>query len=347
MLERDDVFVAGGGDIDVADAERAFNGVHFEAFHGGLKGVDGVDFGDNHAGAVSAERVGAAFADIAIATHNGDFTGDHDIGRALETVCEGFAAAVEVVEFGLGDRVVHIDGWNEEFAYLGELVEAMDAGCGFLGDTFPSFCHLGPIAGAFLGDAAQERLHYGNFMVFGGLVGPLIAFFEFGSFVDEEGDIAAVIDNELRAEVAREGDGLEGEFPIFFEGLAFPGKNGRAGLRDGCGGMVLSRKDVAAGPTNIGAEVNHRLDENRCLDRHVERSGHANAFEGLLLGIFFADSHEAGHLMLGNIDFLASPVGQRDVGNDVIRALRGRSGVFCEVGRRGSEFGKNGSGGVF
>jgi hypothetical protein len=253
--------------------------------------------------------VGAAFADIAVAAYDGNFSGDHDIGCALESVSEGLAAAVEVVEFGLRDRVVHIDRWHEEFADLGELVEAVDACRCFLGDAFPGFGHLGPEAWALLGDAAEEGFDHGDFMVVGGLVGPLVAFFEFGTFVDEKGHITAVIDHELRAEVAGEGDRFEGEFPIFLEGLAFPGKDWRAGLRDGGCGVVLGRKNIAARPAHIGAEINQRFDQNRCLDRHVERAGHADAFEWFLLGVFFTNRHEAWHFMLGNADFFASPVG--------------------------------------
>ena len=46
VLERDDVFVAGGGDINVAVAECAFDGVDLEAPHGSLQSVDRGDFGE-------------------------------------------------------------------------------------------------------------------------------------------------------------------------------------------------------------------------------------------------------------------------------------------------------------
>ena len=223
----------------------------------------------------------------------------------------------------------------------------MDACCCFLRDAFPGLGHLRPVTGALLGDAAQERLNDGDFMVFGGLVGPLVAFFEFGAFVDKKGHVAAVIDHELWAEIAGEGDRFEGEFPILFECLAFPGKDGRAGLCDGCGGVVLSGENVAARPAHIGAEVNQRLDENCCLDRHVERTSHAHAFERLLLGVFFTNRHEARHFMLGNADFLASPVGERDVGDNIIRALRRGGSIFGEISSRGGEFGQNCGGGCF
>jgi hypothetical protein len=92
----------------------------------------------HHARAESAQGMGAALADVAVAADHGGFAGDHDIGGALEAVGERFAAAVDVVELRLGDRVVHIDGRDKELALLRHLVEAMDAGGGFLGDAFHS-----------------------------------------------------------------------------------------------------------------------------------------------------------------------------------------------------------------
>ena len=60
VLERDDVAVAGGGDVDVAAAERVFDRGDFEAFHRGLQGVDGIDLGDDDARAEAAERMRAS-----------------------------------------------------------------------------------------------------------------------------------------------------------------------------------------------------------------------------------------------------------------------------------------------
>ena len=41
-------------------------------------------------------------------------TGQHDVGGALESVDEGLAAAVQVVELGLGHGVVDVDGGDLE-----------------------------------------------------------------------------------------------------------------------------------------------------------------------------------------------------------------------------------------
>src|SRR5208282_2677848 len=129
--------VAGGGNVDIRLAQRVFDGLDFKTFHRGLQGVDGINLSDDDARAEPAQRVGAAFADVAITADAGDLAGDHHVGRALDAVGERFAAAVKIVELGLGDGVVDVDGGHEQFALFQHLVEAMDAGGGFLGNTLP------------------------------------------------------------------------------------------------------------------------------------------------------------------------------------------------------------------
>ena len=144
-------------------------------------------------------------------------------------------------------------------------------------------------------------------------VDPVAALFEFAALVDEERDVAAVIDDQLRALATREGNRAEGELPVLLQRLPFPGEDGRAGGRDGGGSVVLGRENVARGPAHIGAEFLERLDQHRGLNRHVQRTGGADAGERLLRAEFPADRQEAGHLMLGDGDLLAAPFGERDV----------------------------------
>jgi hypothetical protein len=63
-----------------------------------------------------AERLRAALAHVAVAADDRDLAGDHDVGGALDAVEERLAAAVEVVELRLGDRVVDVDGRGLELA---------------------------------------------------------------------------------------------------------------------------------------------------------------------------------------------------------------------------------------
>jgi hypothetical protein len=53
-----------------------------------------------------------AFTNVTEAGDNSNLTSEHDISRTLNAIDEGFAAAVIVIELGLGDRVIDIYGWN-------------------------------------------------------------------------------------------------------------------------------------------------------------------------------------------------------------------------------------------
>jgi hypothetical protein len=138
--------------------------------------------------------------------------------------------------------------------------------------------------------------------------------------VDQQGHVAAVVDDQLRAFAAREGHCVEGAVPIFFQRLALPREHRGAGGGDCLGGVVLGREDVAGGPAHVGADVLEGFDQHRRLDGHVQRTGDAHALERLGGGVLLADRHQARHLVLGDIDFLAAPLGfaELHVGDFVI-----------------------------
>ena len=77
--------------------------------------------------------------------------------------------------------------------------------------------------------------------------------------------------------------------------------------------MILGGENIAGNPADFGTEIGERLDENRRLDRHVQRSHDAHALQRLGLAILFPCRHQAGHLVLGNVDFLTSEIGEADV----------------------------------
>src|SRR5205823_7791682 len=105
------------------------------ALHRRLQGADRVDLGDHHAGTLAPQARRRALADIAVAADHGELAGDHHVGRALDAVDEALAAAVEVVEFGLGDAVVDVERRRLEGAVAHHIVEAVDAGCGLFRDA--------------------------------------------------------------------------------------------------------------------------------------------------------------------------------------------------------------------
>ena len=111
--------------------------------------------------------------------------------------------------------------------------------------------------------------------------------------------------------------------------------------RDGRGGVVLGGEDVAASPAHLGAEGGERLDEHRGLDGHVQRAGDAGAGERLGVGVLGPQRHEAGHLVLGELDLLAAEGGEGEVGDlEVawsVRAWRCVPPSVRTVHRRGTE----------
>lgn len=69
-----------------------------------------------------------SFANITETSDNSDLSSEHDIGGTLDTIDEGLAAAVVVVELGFGDRVVDVDGGDLELAVTESLVQVVDTG---------------------------------------------------------------------------------------------------------------------------------------------------------------------------------------------------------------------------
>ena len=313
VLKGNNVFITGGGNIDVGDAEGAFEGIDLEAFHGGLEGVDGVDLSDDDASTEALEGEGRAFAHIAVAADAGDLAGDHGIGGALQAVGKGFAAAVEVIKLGLGDRVVDVDCGDEELTLLVELVEAVDAGGGLFRDAAPFLNHRAENALLGLRDFLEEVFDDLLFVGTGGGVNPVAALLKFVALVEEERHVAAVVDDHLWALAAREADCFPSEVPIFFEGFALPSEDWNAGFGDGRSSVVLSGEDVAGGPADISPELNESLNEDGGLDRHVQRTSDANALQGLLSAVFLTERDEAGHFVLSDVEFFATPISEGDV----------------------------------
>jgi hypothetical protein len=284
VLAADDVAAAGGGDEDVGDRRGVLHRHDLVALHRGLQRADGIDLGDEHAGAEAARGVGAALADVAVAGDDDDLAGDHHVGGALDAVEQRLAATVEVVELRLGDRVVDVDAGEQQLALLGHVVEAVHAGGGLLGDALDLGGQLGEAALVGLEALVEDRQHDAPLLVGRGRRARRGAgLLELDALVDEQREIAAVVEDHVGAEAALEGVQLQADAgPVLLEVLALPREHRDAGLGDRRGGLVLGRVDVARGPGDLGAEGDQGLDEDRGLDRHVQAAGDARALERLL-----------------------------------------------------------------
>ena len=271
VLAGNDVDIAGAGHVDVGYGQGVFHSDHFIAFHGCLQGADGIYFGDKDAGAEAAHGLGAALAHVAVAADHDDLAGHHDVCGTLDAVCQGFAAAVEVVELGLGDAVIDVEGREKQAALLGQLVEPVHACRGLFADTLYPGCHVVPVHG-ILGIEGFQPVQDDAFLGIGR------SFFEKGrivfavvAHVYEQGGIAAVIDYKVGACAVRPGKGHFSAPPVVFERLALPGKN--LGIFVGDNGscrMILGGEDIAGSPSDIGTKLIQGTDKHGSLDGHVQ-----------------------------------------------------------------------------
>lgn len=231
VLANEDVTAAGGGDEDLTDRGGLLHGGDLVAGNGGLEGVDGIDLSNENAGTHGVESLGATLTDITETSDNGNLASNHDIGGTLDTVDERLTAAVEVVELGLGDGVVDVDGGDKETLVLEHLVEVVDTGGGLLGDTVAVLEHLGVL------------------------------------LVDKGGKITTIVEDQVERLARGERGELLLEAPlVLLLGLALPGEDGGTTGGNGGSGVVLSGEDVARRPGELGTEGLKGLDENGSLD---------------------------------------------------------------------------------
>jgi len=307
----ENVTAAGGGDKDLALGSSLLHGCDLETGDGSLEGVDGIDLRDNDASTHAVESLGAALTDITEASNDSDLASNHDISGTLDAIDERLAAAVEVVELGLGDGVVDVDGGNQEALALQHAVEVVHTGGGLFGHTVAVLEHLRVL------------------------------------LVDEGSQVAAVVEDQVEVLAVLEGSELLLEAPlVFLLGLTLPGEDGHAGSSNGGGGVVLGGEDVARCPGELGTQSLERLDEHSRLDgcggvsgatashaatskhTHVQAAGNAGALQRLVLGVLPACLHETRHLVLGELNLTAAKRREAEVG-DLVLVGGGRHDGMC------------------
>ncbi|GMT30686.1 hypothetical protein PFISCL1PPCAC_21983, partial [Pristionchus fissidentatus] len=279
VLATDDVLASGGGDDDLGLGGNLLERGNLVSLHGGLKGVDGVDLGDDDSASEGLEGGGGSLSDISVSSDDGDLSGEHNVSGALDSVGERLADSVQIVELGLGDGVVDVDGGDLQVSLGEHLGEVVHASGGLLGES---------------ADASQEL----------GVLG-----------VDEVGEVSSVIEDHVEGLSVGPDDGLVDAPLVLLLGLSLPGVDRDAGSSDGGGGVVLGGEDVARRPLDGGSELGKGLDEHGRLDGHVQASSDAGACQRLAGSVLGAHGHKTGHLILGKGDLLAAELGEGDISN--------------------------------
>jgi len=310
----------GAGHVNVALRQGVFDRSDFKALHGGLKCAYGVDFRHKHARAKAAHGLGAALAHVAVAHNHNYLASHHDVGGALDAVGQRLAAAVQVVELGLGDRVVDVDGGEQQRAGRFKLIESVHAGGGFFRYALYLGCNLVPVLRVFFESQLEAVKDALKFLVVGRLVKDGRVDFGLHAFVNEQGGVAAVVHYKVGAAAVGPGEGHLGAPPVIFKAFAFPGKNlGQAHFGNGGGGVVLGGKNVARCPADVRAKGVQGLDEHGRLYGHVQRARNLEALERLGGAVFFDAFHEPGRFALGKLHFFFAKVSQRHVGHFVVK----------------------------
>jgi len=233
VLTTENVTASSGGDEDVSEGSSLLHGNNLVSLHASLESIDGVNLSDEDTGSHLLESLGASLTDISVSSDNGDLSGNHDIGGSLDTIDERLTASVQVVELGLGDRVIDVDGGDLELSLLQHLVQVVDTSGGLLGDSL---------------DSSEELRVLG---------------------VDQVGEVTSIIEDHVQGTLSEE-DGLLNAPDVLLLSLSLPGIDGDTGGSDGSGGVVLGGEDVARGPLDLSSKGCQGLNEDSSLDGHVQ-----------------------------------------------------------------------------
>lgn len=275
MRTAQDVTATSGGDENLTLRSSVLHGGDLEAVDSGLEGVDGVDLSNEDTGTHAAEGVGATLANVTVTGNDTNLTSNHDIGGTLDTVNERLTATVQVVELGLGNRVVDVDSGDSQLLLLEHTVQVVDTGGGLLRQTEATLELLGELG------------------------------------VDQSGQVTTVVQDEVELLAILESLELLLQAPVvLLLRLTLPGEDGDTSRSNSRRSVVLSGEDVAASPGDLSTQRSERLNENSSLDSHMQATGDTGTLEGLVLSILAADGHKTRHFNLSQLNLPTTESGQ-------------------------------------
>ena len=271
---------AGGSAVVLAIDERRN---HFETVHAGLHGADRVNFRNLDDHAFLTQGLSRTLAHVAVADHQRLLAGQQVVSTALDGIVQAVTAAVLVVVFAFGHRVVDVDRRDHQLAFGQHVQQTVYAGGGFFRHAVDLFQHV---------------------RVF---------------LVQQLGQVAAVVEDHVgipRRAIFE--DGLLKAPLVLFFGLAFPGKYRDTGSSDSGSSLILSREDVARRPAHFGTQGNQGFDQHGSLDGHVDAAQNLRALERLFCCIAATQPHQSRHFGLGDEGFAAAPLGQGHISDFIV-----------------------------
>ena len=135
--------------------------------------------------------------------------------------------------------------------------------------------------------------------------------------------IAAVVEDHVGG-LARPVEDAAAVIPIFLAGFALEGEDRNAGLRRSPRRRDPGSRRCCRTPSAPGAEMRRSVSISTAVwivmwSEPVMRA----PLSGLRLAEFLAHRHQARHLDLGHVDFLAAPIGELDIGDVIIAGMIG------------------------
>lgn len=316
MVGHDDALVSGGCDEDVSGVKNALELLDLVTLHTGLKSADWIDFSDNNSSTTGFHGSGGTFTNITITADDDLLTSNHDISGSHETIWERVSASIDVIELLFGYGIVNINGLAKKLTSGRHLIKSVNtSGCLF-GNTNELLGHLGPLIGL---SSLETKFDDSNdlleleviiFISIWHLSGLEEVSLGLDTFVNEEGSITTIINENIWTIASGPCEHFVGAIPVLLEGLSLPCEDvGGLGFDNSSGGVVLGGEDVARGPSNFSSEFVKSLDQNGGLNGHMEGSRNLSSLKDFLWSILLSDSHESGHLDLGDVEFFSSPIG--------------------------------------
>lgn len=283
VLTSDDVTATSGGDENLTDGSNLFHRGNLVTGNGSLQSVNWVNFSDNHSGTHTVQSHSTTLSDITETSNNSDFTGNHNVGSSLDTIDKRFSASVQVVELGLGDGVVDVNGWDLQETVSQHLVQVVDTSGGLLRQTVTALQHLWVL------------------------------------LVNQSGQVSTVIQNQVQLLAVLESEQLLLDTPqVLLFGLTLPSENWHTSSGNGSSSVVLGRENVTRRPSNFGTKSNQSFNQNSGLDGHVQTSGNSSALQRLSWAVLLSDVHQTWHFVFGQLNVLSAEGSKRNVGDFVV-----------------------------